>query len=674
VVTTLKEMAARLRACLRTRDLDRDLEQELESHLTMLTEDNIDRGMEPEEARRAALIRVGNLASLKDRHRDIRGLPTVDAVLQDVRFAGRRLIRDRWFSLAAITALALGIGANSAVFTIVNAVLLRNVPIDHPDRIMTIEARDTRGRPLGVSLEDFADWRRASHTFSGMTLVNNNTQTISADDRVPERYPGVFMSANGFDLIGAKPALGRGFAEAEDRPGAPPVVLLSDSVWKSRYAADPAVIGKSITVQGLSVTIIGVMPPDFKFPSNTELWSPLGQLPPDFWTRGRQSRNYFAYGRLSDGATLEQARSELSSLSTQLAQQYPATNRDLSAKVTPLAERFVGTQLRVVFWSLMGAVAFVLLIACANVANLMLARAAHRAREIAVRVSLGATRWRVVRQLLVESLLLSCISGAAGLGVAVALIRWFDRESRNVGLPYWMVFSMDARVLAFFAAVCLLTGIAFGLAPALLISKTNVNEVIKEGGRSGAGGVRTRRWTAALMVAELTLTLVLLASAGFMMRSFINLYRLDVGVDASRLLTTSMVLPGRKYPTRQSAAAFLRRIDERLSLNGAFEAASTTTGVPLSGGAVRRLAIDGRPAVDGEPPANVTMVSVGPRYFDSLGLRLVRGRPFDSNDGGLGHEVAIVNARIATLYFGTADPVGTRIRLIDDTPAGKEAP
>ena len=449
---------------------------------------------------------------------------------------------------------------------------------------------------------------------------------------------------------------------------------MSDGVWKSRYGADPSVIGKSITVQGLSVTIIGVMPPDFNFPpSKTELWSPLGQLPPDFWTRGRQARNYFAYGRLADGVTHGQARSELSNISAQLAQQYPATNKDLSATATPIAERIIGPQLRVTFWSLMGAVTFVLLIACANVANLMLARATYRTREVAVRVSLGATRWRVVRQLLVESLLLAFISGAAGLGFAIALIRWFDSESRNVGLPYWTVFSMDVRVFAFFTAVCLLTGIAFGLAPALLISKTNVNDVIKEGGRSGSGGVRTRRWTGALMVAELTLTLVLLAGAGFMMRSFLNMYRVDVGVDTSRLLTTSMVLPGRKYPTRQSAAAFLRRIDERLALNGAFEAASTTTGVPLAGGAVRRLAIDGRPAPDGETP-NVTMVSVGPRYFDALGVRLTRGRSFDFNDGGLGHEIAIVNERIAALYFGTADPVGTRIRLTDDTPAGKEAP
>ena len=245
------------------------------------------------------------------------------------------------------------------------------------------------------------------------------------------------------------------------------------------------------------------------------------------------------YGRLADGVTLEQSRSELANISAQLAQQYQDTNKDMSANATPFLERVLGSQIRTMFWALMGAVAFVLLIACSNVANLLLARAAHRSREIAVRVALGATRWRIVRQLLVESLLLAFISGGVGLGLGMLLIRWFEAETANVGKPYWMVFSMDARVFAFFTGVCLLTGIIFGLAPALHISKTNVNEVLKEGGRSGSGGVRARRWTAALIVAELALTLVLLAGAGFMMRSFMNMYRFDLGFETSRLLTMS---------------------------------------------------------------------------------------------------------------------------------------
>jgi predicted permease len=316
----------------------------------------------------------------------------------------------------------------------------------------------------------------------------------------------------------------------------------------------------------------------------------------------------------------------------------------------------------------MGAVAFVLLIACSNVANLLLARAAHRTREIAVRVSLGATRWRVVRQLLVESVLLAFISGVVGLGFAMLLIRWFDGETQNIGKPYWMTFTMDPSVFAFMAGVCLLTGVLFGLAPALHISKTNVNEVLKEGGRSGSGGLRARRWTAALIVTELALTLVLLAGAGFMMRSFVNLYRMDVGIETSRLLTMGFILPTRKYTSPQSRLDFMRRMEERLNANSAIVGASTASNQPLGGGAGLQLEIDGKPAPSGDKPQFVTMLNVGAPYFNALGVRLVRGRPFDVTEGTPGREVAVVNERLASIYFGNQDPIGQRIRLVEDNP------
>src|SRR5437870_3520446 len=328
-----------------------------------------------------------------------------------------------------------------------------------------------------------------------------------------------------------------------------------------------------------------------------------------------------AYGRLADGVTLEQSRSELTNISAQLSQQYQDSNKDVTAVVTPFLDRVVGSQIKTIFWSLMGAVAFVLLIACSNVANLLLARAAHRSREIAVRVSLGATRWRVARQLLVESVLLAFISGAVGLGFAMILIRWFDGETRNVGKPYWMTFTMDPSVFAFMAGVCLLTGILFGLAPALHISKTNVNEVLKEGGRSGSGGVRARRWTAALIVTQLTLTLVLLAGAGFMMRSFVNMYRMDIGIETSRLLTMTFILPTRKYD-RPARIDFMRRMEERLNANGAIVGASTASNQPFGGGALLQLQIDGKTA-SGDKPQMVTMLSVGAPYFNAIGVRLI---------------------------------------------------
>ena len=592
----------------------------------------------------------------------------MQSILQDLRFALRRLVKDRWFTLAAIAALALGIGANSAVFTIVNAVLLRGLPFDRPDRIMWIDTKDARGRQFAVSVDDFEDWRRASRTFSGMALVQNGNMTISADDRVPVNYPGGSISANAFDLIEVKAALGRGFVPEDDLPGAPPVALISGGIWKSRYASDPAVIGKTVRMNALPVTIVGVMPDGFKWPFGNEVWTPMSQLPAAFRNRGRQARLYVAYGRLADGISLDQSRSEFTSISTQLAQQYQDTNKDISAVVTPFSDRIIGREVKTIFWSLMGAVAFVLLIACSNVANLLLARAAHRTREIAVRVSLGATRWRVVRQLLVESVLLACISGVVGLGIAVLLIRWFDGETRDVGVPYWMTFNMDVTVFAFFTAVCVVTGIVFGLAPALHISKTNVNEVLKEGGRSGSGGLRARRWAAALIVTELALTLVLLAGAGFMMRSFLNLYRMDAGIETSNLLTMGFILPNRKYTNPQMRLDFVRRVEERMNAIGGVVGAATTTSLPLSGGASRLLVIDGKPAPPGDKPQTVTMLSVGPRYFDALGVRLVRGRPLDANDGTPGRETAVVNERLASMYFGNADPLGQRIRLTDDTP------
>jgi predicted permease len=591
------------------------------------------------------------------------------SLLQDLRLALRRLVKDRWFTLAAAIALALGIGANSAVFTLVNAVLLRGLPFDQADRIMWIDTRDGRGRTFGVSVLDFADWRSASRAFAGMALVQSGTPNLSGDDRYPEAYPGGFVSGNAFDLIGVKAALGRSFVPEDDQPGAPPVALISSGIWKSRYASDPAIVGKVIRINAAPVTIVGVMPDGFKWPFQHEVWRTMSQLPPALRDRGRGVRGYVAYGRLADGVTLEQARSEISNISIQLAQQYPDTNKDITAAVTPFLDRLIGPQIKTIFWSLMGAVAFVLLIACSNVANLLLARAAHRTREIAVRVSLGATRGRIIRQLLVESVLLAFLSGGIGLGFAMILIRWFDSETQDVGRPYWMTFTMDPSVFVFFAAVCLLTGIAFGLAPALHISKTNVNEVLKEAGRSGSGGLRARRWTAGLIVTQLALTLVLLAGAGFMMRSFLNQYKRDVGFETSRLLVAGYILPNAKYSTRETRLDFVRRVEERLSANGAILAASTTSAIPLFGGASRQLAIDGRPTPSGETPPAVTMLSIGPRYFETVGVSLIRGRALEASDGTPGRSVAVINQRLASMHFGGADPIGQRIQLLDDTAA-----
>ncbi|RPI48560.1 MAG: ABC transporter permease, partial [Acidobacteria bacterium] len=590
----------------------------------------------------------------------------MSSILQDLRYAARRLVRDRRFTLAAVAALALGIGATSAVFTLVNAVILRSLPFAEPERIMWLGTRDAQSRNFGVSEPDFDDWRRATRTFSGIALMQQGPLSVSGDDRAPDQYDAVYISANGFSLIGTGPTVGRGFSAEDDRPGAPAVMLLSHSVWMSRYGGERSVVGRTIRANSEPATIVGVMPPGMQFPFSTEVWLPASHRSTAQTRAGRNGRLLMAYGRLADGMTIEQARTEMTGIAVQLAEQFPDTNKGITAVVNPFAEQVIGRQLRVLFWSLMGAVAFVLLIACANVANLLLARAADRSREIAVRISIGATRWRIVRQLLVESVLLACVSGVAGLGLAYAGIRWFDANLQDVGRPYWMVFTMDGTVVAFFAAVCVATGIVFGLAPALYVSRTSVSEVMKDGGRSGSAGMRARRWTTGLIVAELSLTLVLLSGAGLMIRSFLNLYGMDIGIDTSRLVAMQLIFPARTYESLESRALFLQRVEERLGGIGTIGAVGTTNYLPASGASLRRFEIVGQTVDAAAERPLVGMVAVGSRYFDALGVQMVRGRPFAATDGDPGREAMIVNQRLAALHFPGEDPVGRRIRLVND--------
>jgi predicted permease len=319
----------------------------------------------------------------------------------------------------------------------------------------------------------------------------------------------------------------------------------------------------------------------------------------------------------------------------------------------------------------MGAVGFVLLIACSNVANLLLSRAAHRSSEVSVRVAMGASRWQVVRQLLIEAMLLALFAGALGMLFSLAGIRWFDAETQNVGKPYWMVFSMDWRTFGFFLSVCLLTGIIFGLAPALHVSRVNVYETLKEGGRSGSGGMRARRWSAGLIVTQLALTMVLLAGAGLMMRSFLTMYAMDIGINTSRMLSLNMIISARKYPTWDDRMTLLRRIDEHFATVGAIEAASTSTNPPFGGGGLRQLEIDGRSVLPGERAPSVTILSIGARYFATIGVRPLQGRVFTDADGEAGQQNAIVNQRLVTMHFKGENPLGRQIRLSDDTPGSQ---
>jgi len=590
------------------------------------------------------------------------------SLFDDIRFAARVLVKRRWMTTAAVVALALGIAANSAVFTFVNAIIVRGVPFPDPDRVVTLGTRDTRNLQMGVSYYDFLDWREAAKSFSDMSLMAQPSFNVSEPGTAPERYSGAYISTNAFHVIGTKALLGRGFIAEDDLDGARPVVVLGYSIWQSRYAGDPNVLGKTIKVNDLPATVVGVMPPGMQFPPNTDLWLPFGQATIN---RGqsRQVRNYEVIARLADGVTIPQARSELATITARLARDFPQTNQGIETTIVNYNERATPNQIRLMFFSLMGAVGFVLLIACSNVANLLLARSAERAKEVGVRLSLGASRARVIGQLLVESVMLSLLGGIAGIPLAYAGIRIFDSLTQNVGKPYWMEFSIDPIVLVFFFTICFVTGVVFGLAPALHVSKTSVNEVLKEGGRSGSSGMRAHRWTSGLLVVQVALTLVLLAGAGFMMRSFFVLYRLDLGFETPRLLTMQINLNDRKYPTAVERNAFARRLQERLAGIGALGAVTTASNFPMTGGWGLELSIDGRTDPNARRPI-VTLVSVGASYFDTLGIRLLRGRGFTASDETPGRGGVIVNQRFADMYFKGEDPLGRQISVTEQAPNG----
>jgi putative ABC transport system permease protein len=589
---------------------------------------------------------------------------------QDVQFALRLLLKDKWFSLVAVIALALGIGVNAAVFTFVNAVLIRGLPYEDSDRLMALNSRDSvRDRNMGVSYLDFKDWAAATKTFSGLAAYGGSTINLSDEGRAPERFNGANVSGHTFKLLRQAPLLGRDFLPEDDRPGAPAVLLISAKVWKNRYGNDPAVIGRTVRVNDLPTIIVGVMPDGFGFPFNTEAWQPLASIP-NLETQKRNARGFQVLGRLAPEVSQDQATAEMIAIGGRLATDYPDTNKDIQPFVQTINQSQNGGPIRAVFLSLMGAVAFVLLIACANVANLLLARSAHRSREISVRVSIGASRWRIIRQLLVESVLLALIAGVLGLGLSLFGIKMFDQATVDAGRPYWIQFTMDGRVFAFLAAICLGTGIIFGLAPALHVAKTDVNEVLKEGGRSGSAGIRVRRWSTALIIGELALTLALLAGAGFMMRNFFTLYRFDLGIDTSKLTTTALALPERKYESLEQRLAFYQRLQERLEGNPQVRSVSVASNLPMQGGFARRLEIAGKPLASGEQAPTVTMLTIDPRYFETLGLPLIRGRVFTQADGAPGQETAIINTRFAQLHFAGEDPVGRRITLSIDLAGG----
>jgi len=581
---------------------------------------------------------------------------------QDLRYAVALLTRDRLFTLVAALALALGIAATTSLITVVNSVLLSGLPLADADRLVAITMRDPRNQQLAMSYPDFDDWQRGSRSFSGMTLMLQVAFSVSDENRLPEQFFGPFTTANLFKVIGQRPFLGRDFSPEDDRPGAAPVVILGYGLWQARYGGDHAILGRTIRVNGLLPTVVGVMGPDMRFPPNSDLWMPLGQTNTGR-IEGRGIRSFSLIARLAEGVTLEQARAEITNLARETARVYPQSNRDLVPEVVTYQERANGPRTAVMYWSLLGAALFVLVIACANVANLLLARSFHRAREISIRVALGATRWRVVRQLLVESVSLAAVGGVMSLPLVMLGVRLFDYMTQDAGRPYYVSFAIDPTVFAVVAAICLAVGIGFGVAPAWHSATADVNVSIKEGSGAGSGSRRQRYWVATMTVSQVALAVILLSGTGLLVRSVLKQYALSLAVNTPRVTVMQVPLPGGRYPTSADRLAFMHRVDERLAALNAIEAASTASNAPLGGGAAVEAAIDGAQTGTAERAPLVTMVAIGSRYFDVLRSPLLRGRPFTDDDGLPGRDVAIVSQRFAEMHFAGVDPIGHTLRL-----------
>jgi putative ABC transport system permease protein len=582
-------------------------------------------------------------------------------LFQDLRFAVRTLRKSPVFTLVAVVCLALGIGVNATIFSVVDGVLLRPGPYPDPDSLVVLNATN---HPLGVtraglSYPDFRDWRDANRTLSGMAAFTQRSLTIADGRTDPERYDGATISWNLFSLLGTPPALGRDFGPEDDRPGAAPVVLLSDDVWRHRYNGDPSIVGRAILVNATPHTVIGVMPPRFMFPETQRLWVPIAPYQNE---SPRQSRFLGVFARLRPGVTMEQAGTDLTALASRLEATYPKENQSWSALVRPLRSWMVPPQVEVMMLAMMGAVTLVLMIACANVANLFLARASVRHREISIRSALGAGKWRIVRQLLTEAMVIGLISAPLGMLIAWVGIRLVDRGIPPDSVPYFIHWSLDARSLAYTVGISILTGIVFGLAPALQAARSNLQESLKEGGRGAAGSGRARL-RSGLVVAEIGMSLVLLVGASLFVRSFLNVQDSSAGFDTSPLMTMRFYLPGSAYDSPEAKARRTEDIVRRVEGLPGVQAAFASNFIPFgSGGSGGTVQVEGRAVEEGQAP-RITFIAASPHLRGTLDVALLRGRDLTDSEEFTRTPVALINETMAKQFWPQEDPVGRRFQF-----------
>ena len=585
-------------------------------------------------------------------------------LLQDARYGARMLRRSPGLTFVAVLSLALGIGAISTIFSLINGIMLRPLPYKEPDRLVTLDENNLkRGvTSMSVSYANFVDWREQSHSFEDIACYDTGGFAIAGGGpgggAEPEQLKGAFVNQGLFEILGVAPILGRTFSADEDQPDHDQVVILGYSLWQRRFGGDPGIIGQTLQLNNRTRTVIGIMPKGFQFPEVAEAWGPLA-LTPKLFTR--TDHGIEAIARLKPGVSVEQAQAEMINVASNIEAQNPVTNEGMSVAVAGLRTTLTGDY-KTALLILLGVVGFVLLIACVNVANLLLARATSRQKEIAIRAALGANRRRIFRQLITESLLLGLISGLVGLVLAL----WGKDllvSAIPIDIPFWMKFDLDARVLTFTAACSLLTGFVFGTAPALQASNPDLNETLKEGGRSGSSSGRYHL-RSLLVVAEIALSLVLLVGAGLMMRSFVSLQHVDAGINPNGVLTMNVSLPGAKYRAPEKRIAFFNQLLERIRAVPGVKSAGTNSGLPLAGNNWgRSVTVEGFPVLSVNEAPVINHCVVSPHYFESIGIPLLKGRDFDEQDSKDSTKVTIVDASLAQEYWPDQDPLGKRIRF-----------
>jgi predicted permease len=582
----------------------------------------------------------------------------------DLRFALRMIFSHRLFSSAVVATLALGIGLNTMVFTLVNAVLFKPVPVPGGEQLVALSNRDLKlkdDNAMRVSYPDFREYRAQTSSLAALEAASDEDGILSETGIPPQAYRMEQVSSGLFEMMHIRPVMGRGFLPDDDKPGAAPVVVIGYGIWKERYNGAPGVLGRQVRVNEKPASIVGVMPKGFRFPTNIDMWTPLI---PTAELEKRTNRPLALFGMLKPEAGIIQANVDMNRIARRLAAQYP-DDKDVGISVETFQEHYNGGGIRLVFLLMMAAVGFVLLIACANVANMMLSRGLMRQREMSIRSALGASRWRVVRQLLIESVLLSTLGGVLGLALAWLGVHWFDLSTQDVGKPYWIQFTMNYAVFGYFAALCILSGLLFGMAPALRFSRVDVNEVLKDGARS-AGKLRGGKLSSLLVIFQFALTVLLLTGAGVFVHSLVENLSVNHAVPAEQIATARIDFPDEHYKDADARQRFYDQLLPRLRALPGVTHVALTSNLPGLGAAESDVEIEHSTINQAAHRPSVSYVVQAPGYLDAINLPILLGRDFNETDGTLNHKAAIVTRACAERFWPGQSAIGRRFRFYDE--------